>query len=325
MPLLTTTTTTARHLYVLLRTLSFAPKTHVQISSGGLRFSVDDSRAMQGLAFLDKTLFTHYHYDQSMLSSSQENAPPNSTPPNQADTAPIFQISMPALLETLQIFGALDTTSALDREDSTIANGALGSAFDTRLLGMPGLCRLVYEAPGHPLQIKLEEGNVATECELTAYEPDTVDDIPFDRSDVMLKIIMRASWLYDAVNELSTLTPERVMIVSSPHASKCFSMTAVGAYGSASVAYEKDAQLLETFQCESTVRHSYKFAHFKQAVRAMGSAAKVSVRVDGQGVMSCQFMIEVDAGSVSFVDFRFVPFVEEDEDTEGTQTSGTDG
>ena len=50
----------------------------------------------------------------------------------------------------------------------------------------------------------------------------------------------------------------------------------------------------------------------------MAIASKVSIRGDEQGVLSLQFMIEVEGGGVSFVDFRFVPYVpEEGEGEEG--------
>lgn len=94
--------------------------------------------------------------------------------------------------------------------------------------------------------------------------------------------------------------------------------------------------LLETFQLsdeESVLRSTYKFSLVQKAARAMGVATKVSVRVDTQGVLSLQFMVEVEGGGgasgvvgnpgvgggggkVSFVDFRFVPLVEDDDDDE---------
>jgi cell cycle checkpoint protein len=66
----------------------------------------------------------------------------------------------------------------------------------------------------------------------------------------------------------------------------------------------------------------------------MAVASKVSIRGDKQGVLSLQFMIELGnggngdntgggaiaagghlAGNVSFVDFRFVPLVDENEES----------
>lgn len=75
--------------------------------------------------------------------------------------------------------------------------------------------------------------------------------------------------------------------------------------------------LLETFQLsdpDTTLRYSYKFSLIQKAARAMALATKVSVRGDDQGVLSLQFMIEVEGGKVSFVEFHFVPLVEEEDD-----------
>ena len=59
----------------------------------------------------------------------------------------------------------------------------------------------------------------------------------------------------------------------------------------------------------------------------MSVASKVSVRADSQGVLSLQFMIEVEAGKLSFVDFRFVPLVEEggEEEGDGEEKGSDDG
>lgn len=69
----------------------------------------------------------------------------------------------------------------------------------------------------------------------------------------------------------------------------------------------------------------------------MRLASKVSFRGDGQGVLSLQFMIEMDGGGsgsgqpgggvVSFVDFRFIPFVrdEDDENSDDGDAGDEDG
>jgi len=44
----------------------------------------------------------------------------------------------------------------------------------------------------------------------------------------------------------------------------------------------------------------------------MAIASKVSIRGDGYGVLSMQFMIEQEGGVASFVDFRFLPHVDDD-------------
>ena len=93
------------------------------------------------------------------------------------------------------------------------------------------------------------------------------------------------------------------------------------------------------------VRQRYKFDLIRKAARAMALASKVSIRQDRQGVLSLQFMIEIGidgatggsrdgtnayggivangagtgavgggGGKVTFVDFRFVPLIDDEED-----------
>ena len=187
---------------------------------------------------------------------------------------------------------------------------------------MTGTCRLSYAAEGDSLNIVLEETGVTTSCELVTYEPEFREDIPLQRDNLAQKVIMRASWLHDAINELSSTSPSRLTIVASPTA-PYFTLSSNGPLGSASVEFSNDPQLLETFQVPSRTVNTYKYSLIKNASKAMAIASKVSIRGDEQGVLSLQFMIEVDGGGVSFVDFRFVPHVpEEGEGDEGDETTG---
>ena len=179
---------------------------------------------------------------------------------------------------------------------------------------MTGICRLSYDAPGAPLSVILEEAGVTTTCSLNTYEPEHTTEIPFARDKLSLKIIMRASLLHDAIAELASASPETLTLTASPTPPLFFSLSATGSLGSAVVEFAKDSKgLLETFQVAggpAKFRQEYKFSLVKAAARAMQQAVKVSVRADDQGVLSLQFMIEVEGGGgVSFVDFRFVPFI----------------
>lgn len=55
-PLFSAVSSTARQLYLLLRCISFASKTQVQISEEGLRFSVEEASAMEGNLALFPTM-----------------------------------------------------------------------------------------------------------------------------------------------------------------------------------------------------------------------------------------------------------------------------
>lgn len=261
------------------------------------------------MAFLDKALFTAYTYSPPSDDDEDHEPPP-------------FQISLAALLETLQIFGVNDGKDRWSSRDSNYggntglsSRGGVG-AFENRVLGMNGVCRLSYAAVGEPLRIILEETGVTTTCELVTYEPEFQDEIPLQKDAIVQKIIMRAGWLHDAINELSATSPTRLTIVSSPTA-PYFTLSSSGPLGSAAIEFSKDPQLLETFQVPRRTVNTYKYSLIKGVSKATALATKVSIRTDEQGVLSLQFMIEVEGGGISFVDFRFIPFIlEGDEESE---------
>lgn len=221
---------------------------------------------------------------------------------------------------------------------------------------MNNLCRISYSELGAPLSIILTEASIRTTCDLSTYEPEYTEEIPFDRRDVVMKTIMRGSWLHDALSELSSTSPEKLtMYAKSVRGKPFFAIAASGTLGSARVEFNNQSQpfsagnavpnhpddpsdpqtnLLETFQLsdpDHILRSSYKFALIQKAARAMSVAKKVSIRMDSQGVLSLQFMIEVEAANpgsggagtsekLSFVDFVVVPMVEEeDDDADGAE------
>lgn len=343
---------------------------------------------IQGLVFLDRTLFTTYNFKSTAPPDRNENTlaeeeEADEEPP--VDIYPQFLISLTALLETLQIFGIGDAgqTSFLPR--ANIQNTPAG-AFTSPALLLGRTCALRYAAVGSPLCITLSESGVTTTCELTTYEPDDPSfgsalgevDIPLQRDAIIMKIIMRSSWLHNAVNELDATNPTILTIAASSKNTPFLTLSGSGGpFSESSVRFSADKDsssveneanyktlqhndggggslqrsrlaptVTETFQVNppssmgSVVKENYRFALIRKASRAMAAASKVSIRGDIQGVLSLQFMIELGGGSdfdagnaragagrhVSFVDFRFVPLVGDDEhaDDEGEDGFGFD-
>jgi cell cycle checkpoint protein len=276
-----------------------------------------------GIVFLDKALFTTFNC------SLPEPDPSDDDLSFVASDLPNFSISLAALLETLQIFGAADLTNTRFSKPDSDAYGSnirpgRPNAFSNQALGMAGVCRLSYAGIGSPFSIVLEESGVTTTCNLNTYEPEGAEEIPFQRDAMQVKIIMQARWLFDAISELSSTSPSRLNITGYPSA-PYLSLSAAGPLGSASVEFSKGRELLETFNVAEKWSQSYKFEIIKAAAEAMRLASKVSVRGDEQGVLSLQFMVEVEGGGVSFVDFRFVPFIrEEDEEDEDSSQEEDD-
>ncbi|ETS81969.1 hypothetical protein PFICI_06971 [Pestalotiopsis fici W106-1] len=308
-PLFRAITSSTRQIHQLLKCISFTTKAHVQITQEGIRFSADHSRVMQGVAFLDKALFTKYTLN---------------LPDNDDDTSlPQFQINLAAFLEALLIFGATDMAARQAKADAEPYRSNLRNyrpdAFSNQTLGIQGTCSLLYEEDGSPLSIIMEETGVKTQCNMMTYTPDRPDDIPFDRTDLTFKIIMQARWLLDALSELAPMSPDRITITAMPTA-PYLGLASGGNLGSASVDFTNGRDLLETFSVREKWTQGFKFDLVKSASEAMRIASKVSFRGDGQGVLSLQFMVEVEGSDVSFLDFRFVPYAEsvmEDEEDAG--------
>lgn len=205
-PLFVGVSNNAQHLYTLLSCIGFAPKATVQITPDGLRFSVEEGRVIQGLAFLDKSLFTSYTFNSSTDSQPNQNEPSNDNESSQHSDYPHFVVSLSALLDTLKIFGINDLDSNRSRDTSvTQANPASSSAFNAPTLLMDRSCTLQYAHHGAPLTIAITEAGVKTTCELVTYEPDENEaDIPLQRDAIIMKIIMRSAWLHNAIAELDT-------------------------------------------------------------------------------------------------------------------------
>lgn len=265
-----------------------------------------------GVAFLDKALFSKYTVS---LAENEDGALPQ------------FQINLAAFLEALQIFGAADLAAKQAKADAESYRSNLRNyrpdAFNPHTLGMAGTCCLMYEEDGSPLSIILEETGVKTQCNMVTYTPDQPDDIPFDRDDLTFKIIMQARWLLDALSELAPMSPSRITITAMPNA-PYLSLSSGGALGTASVDFSGGRELLETFSVRDKWAQSFRFDMVKSASEAMRIASKVSFRGDGQGVLSLQFMVEVEGGAVSFLDFRFVPYLENSAEDEDSASEGNE-
>jgi cell cycle checkpoint protein len=377
-PIFSAVSNSAHQLYILLRCIGFAAKASVQITPDGIRFSAEDARVMQGLAFLDKSLFANYIFNPpSTRSNPNTDVTDNDRGLLDSLVYPRFQISLSALLETLKIFGANDSSPPTNPNNSAHAN-----AFSTPALLLSRTCTLSYINRGSPLSVTLAEAGITTTCELSTYEPDDLsfdsaggaEDIPLQRDAIVFKIIMRSTWLHNAIKELDSTAPTVLSLSASASKAPFFALSACGGpFSESTVEFSIDKEsegdtdgvsktsnedgnsprpqpkrtklaptVTETFlvnpPSKARVSQRYRFALVRNALRAMAVASKVSIRGDRQGVLSLQFMIELGsggsgdnaggdavtaggrlAGNVGFVDFRFVPLVDDNEESDDAE------
>jgi len=221
-------------------------------------------------------------------------------------------------LETLQIFGAVDSAARVQKAEqdpyrSNIRNYR-PDAFSNQTLGISGTCCLVYSEEGAPFSIVIEESGVKTTANLVTYLPEMPEEIPFDRNNLSFKIIMLARHLLDALTEMAPTGPKRLTIKAT-RSQPYLSLLGIGELGTSAVDFAKARELLELFTIQEPWSQCFKFDLIKSSSEAMRISSKVSFRGDIQGVLSLQFMVEVEgAAGASFMDFRFVPLLGQEED-----------
>jgi cell cycle checkpoint protein len=82
---------------------------------------------------------------------------------------------------------------------------------------------------------------------------------------------------------------------------------------------------METFNVQERWSQTYKFDFIKNSTEAMRIATKVSLRGDRQGVLNLQLMVVTEGEKQSFLDFRFVPYIQHDEDEDEEYEGEEDG
>ncbi|KAI5124511.1 hypothetical protein M0805_003035 [Coniferiporia weirii] len=306
------------------------------LNKTGMVVFVEESRTLLGAAWVVKELFDEFVYtpDETLQEDGEEHS-----------TVLSFQLN--TLLECLNIFGTASGSGGgsqaghrqvwrrseeSDNEDESKAqrngqrkrsqnngNSRIDSFF-YRADGKGTSMRLSYAGEGHPLAMLLAENSngPTTTCELVTYEAEPQLDLPLDNSSVMIKCILKSSWLRDALSEVDP-SCEKVTFIGNPAipngarqksvSRPLLRIQAAGPLGSTEMDYPNDREVLETFECDSTVSFSYRFSHITRTLRALQGSSKTSLRIDAEGVLSLQFLSTTPSPKTgtqvdSIVDFR---------------------
>ncbi|XP_011646863.1 cell cycle checkpoint protein RAD1-like [Pogonomyrmex barbatus] len=168
--------------------------------------------------------------------------------------------------------------------------------------------QIFYKGIGYPLSIIIVEDGVITDCSLQTLEVDTILDFHLDTGDVVNKIVLQTELLKDAMTELDS-TSELVELCLSPE-EPFFRISTEGLGGICHIGFPHDSDLIDTFQCTSTVTSNFKLTHIKQAMKALLCADKVSLRTNNTGLLCFQYMIKTESGHVCYVEYYISPLID---------------
>ncbi|KAI8336091.1 Rad1/Rec1/Rad17 [Chlamydoabsidia padenii] len=172
-------------------------------------------------------------------------------------------------------------------------------------------CRIYYEGAGSPLELKREDGDMrlTKTCKIKTMdtEPGALE-LSINDADNEQTVIMKASWLQDALGDLDS-TCEKVAIVFSSE-DPCFQLFGTGANGTSSVTeYHEDvAEPFIAFECSREGTYRYLYSHISRCSKALDQASDVSLKISTEGVLSLLFKIGSNTNDDSaYVEFTIIP------------------
>ncbi|KAL1410990.1 checkpoint clamp complex protein Rad1 [Vanrija albida] len=327
-PVLVAETDDVRPFARLLRGIGLKHHASMTISGAGFEVTVEEARSMSATAWVPANLFTEFTFGD--------------------DEPACFEISLDALLQSLNIFGNAGGGAGVvpsvgggskkrrwagegeerDDEDGWRARGR------ERRTGM----RLTWLGTGYPLSILLRDDakGPVTNCELFTLEPDELVNQAFDEANRSVYLIMKSAWFRDALLDLPP-SCQRVTFRARPQGetvadsrttsvrarklaeSGSFSIFAEGDFGTVQFDYPYDAEVMDAFECEEAVTFSYHASHVALLGRAVQHSAKICLQIETTGFLSVQVMMPLSENQPpelnnGILDFKMNALDEEEED-----------
>lgn len=294
------TTTCVAHLYTILKAITLMSK-HVslEIMSDGFKFTVDvDSRASQAVVLVKKNLFSMYNFNEPVGEADDDE--PAFFPP--------YRLSLASLTTCLEMFGKNDVVA-----DKVGGNSAEERAQNPT--GASQTCRILYSGPDYPLRFVFRNDQFTTACEFPNQDTDRQSEsLNLDPREVVLKVILSANLLTQALRDLESAKSQNVKIIAQTRTMPHFRLESIGEFGRNVIAFPNERHVLDTFVIDDPdqdpdgnviVQSQYLFSELVKCREAVGVSEKVCLRMDTYGRLSVQSMCVVDEARKTFVDFRF--------------------
>lgn len=84
-------------------------------------------------------------------------------------------------------------------------------------------------------------------------------------------------------------------------------MRSIGSFGETEIKFDKDSDVIDSFDTVQNVSVSYNFSLFKYCVKALSTSKKTCIRINHDGILSLQFMIPLSNESrFTFIEFAVI-------------------
>ncbi|KAG7399564.1 ssDNA endodeoxyribonuclease [Phytophthora boehmeriae] len=291
-PTLTCTAESVKVLVTLLNCLAHGKRdqrVRCDVDQRGMLFTAHSKgKSLQIKTSMGRELFESYEFGSPQDAEEED------------DTQLSFALNVNLLIECLSMFGpsALGTTSL----------------------------RMTYEPESASLLLVVEDSGVMCECSMQVLEHEGGDigqlefESAFENSAVVGRCIMQSEPLRDAFAELYDLPSAASVTIAMAdtngrdRSAKCLSLSATSETGSCEIEFAPTSPAFIEFSCASSgadgtgsCAATFHVAVLQQAFKALAHSDETFLRMNGEGFLSIQHMIESGAGDKAFVDALISP------------------
>lgn len=314
-PTLTCTTDSVKLLVTLLSCLASSGKKEQRIRCDADAHGMLFTAHSKGKSLQIKTSLTHELFETYTLAMDASADHGDNDEEEDEDLQLSFALSLNTLVECLSIFGpgALATTSL----------------------------RMTYVPQSASLVLVVEDNGVICECALQVLEHDSNDvgqlefESAFESAAVVGRCIIQSEPLHEAFAELYDLPSaasvtiamfpadsereRRAFVTSSTidddssRSRTCLSLSATSETGSCEIAFGIGSKAFIEFFCapstDADAQHAATFhvAVLQQAFKALAHSHETFLRLNADGFLSVQHMVESGTGEKAFVDALISP------------------
>lgn len=264
------TTAYTEQLCKLLRSLKpMGTEVYLTVATEGLKAEVlHGSRMCCSQVFLDADLFTKY----------------------EAQEVALLNVHLGALVSCLQTFAEWDSEDAVE----------------------PSACFLSWDTVGQ-LQIHFAQELMTSTCQLANFATEAYYDgtVEFDSESVLVQAIIPASVFTATLRDLESVETKCLRINVTPDPLQ-LEFESAGDLATSKFVLPNDPGVLEALVVsdieEAATGFEYDFRYITKCREAQRLAQRISLRYDTNGVLSLQFLCQVEDAKNVFIEFRFLPF-----------------